>query len=187
MAGLARNWWVLALRGVVGILFGLAAFFLPGAALAALVLLFGAYALVDGVLAVIAGIQRATAHRGRWWMLLLEGLAGIAAGIVTFFWPGVTALALLYIIAAWAIVTGVLEVLAAIRLRREIENEGWLALAGLASLVFGVLLMIRPGAGLLAVVWIIGGYGIVFGIAMLVLAFRLRAWHQEQGAGNVAA
>ena len=178
---LARNWGWVVLRGVLAILFGLAAFFWPGITVTVLVLLFGAYAIVDGIFAIIAGVRRATEREARWWLLILEGLVGIAAGIIAFVWPGVTALALLYIIAAWAIVTGVLEILSAIRLRQEIEGEFWLALGGLLSLIFGILLLVQPAAGILAVIWLIGVYAIVFGIALLVVGFRLRGlWHEQQ-------
>jgi uncharacterized membrane protein HdeD (DUF308 family) len=179
---LARNWWAVALRGALAIIFGVLAFFWPGASLAALVLLFGAYALVDGIFAVIAAFR--TADRGgRWGMLAIEGVAGIAAGILAFVWPGITAIVLLYLIAAWAIVTGVLEIAAAIQLRREITNEWLLGLGGLASIVFGVLLLFNPAAGALAVVWLIAAYALVFGVLLVALAFRLRSWyqhHQEQ-------
>src|SRR5215212_2986603 len=174
VAELARNWWVLAIRGVAAILFGIGAFLWPGLTLAVLVLLFGAYALVDGIFAVIAGIT-GRAEQKRWWMMILEGLAGIVIGVLTFLWPGITALVLLYFIAAWSIVTGAFEVAAAIRLRKEIEGEWMLALAGIASVIFGILLLVLPGPGALALIWLIGSYAIVFGILMLVLAFRLRS------------
>jgi uncharacterized membrane protein HdeD (DUF308 family) len=170
---LARNWWLLAIRGVAAILFGIGAFLWPEITLAVLVLLFGAYALVDGIFAVVAGIS-VRKEQERWWMMVLEGVAGIIIGVLTFLWPGVTALVLLYLIAAWSIVTGAFEIAAAIRLRQEIEGEWLLALAGIASLIFGVLLAILPGPGALALIWLIGSYAIVFGILMLVLAFRLR-------------
>ncbi len=178
---LARNWWALIVRGVVAIIFGLLALFLPGTTLLALVFLFGAYALVDGIFAVVAGIRRAAEHRQRWVELLIEGVLGIAAGILTFIWPGITAFVLLYIIAAWAILTGVLEFVEAIRLRREITGEFWLALGGLASVVFGILLLVWPGPGALAVIWLIGIYGIVFGILLIALGFRLRGWAHRGG------
>ncbi len=174
---LARNWWALALRGLLAILFGVAVFVWPGISLAVLVLLFGAYAFVDGLFALIAGIrQHGTVGNERWWMLIIEGVAGVVAGVLTFIWPGITALVLLFLIAAWAIVTGFFEIVAAIRLRQEISNEWLLALAGIASVVFGVLVFLQPGAGALAILWLIGAYAIVFGILMLVLAFRLRSW-----------
>jgi uncharacterized membrane protein HdeD (DUF308 family) len=172
MAILARNWWVLAIRGVIAILFGLAAFFWPGLTLFALVILFGAYALVDGIFAILAAVRAAEQHT-RWWSLVVEGLVGIAVGLLTFFYPGVTAVALLYIIAAWAIVTGTLEIIAAIQLHQEITNEWLLGLSGLASVLFGIVAMVTPGAGALAIVWLIGVYAIVFGVLQLGLAYRL--------------
>jgi uncharacterized membrane protein HdeD (DUF308 family) len=175
IAEVSRNWWVFLIRGIAGILFGIAAFAWPGLTIAVLVLMFGAYALVDGIFSIIAGI-RARNQVERWWMMVLVGLAGIATGILTFLWPGMTALVLLYFIAAWAIVTGVFQIAAAIRLRKEIEGEWLLALGGIASIIFGVLLFLMPGAGALAAVWIIGAYAILFGILMIGLAFRLRTW-----------
>lgn len=173
LAILARNWWVFALRGVAAIIFGILAIIWPLLTLQVLVLLFGAYALVDGVFTVIAGIASHERNQ-RWWMMLLEGIAGIIVGILTFFWPGTTALVLLYFIAAWAIVTGVLEIVAAIQMRRIIENEWMMILAGIASILFGLLLFIFPGAGALSLVWLIGAYSIVFGILLIILALRLR-------------
>lgn len=166
-----RTWWGLALRGLLSILFGIAVFVWPMASLLALVTLFGAFALVDGVLALINAFRVRTTHP-RWWVMLLEGLVGIAVGVLTFIWPGLTAVALLYMIAAWAIVTGVLEIVTAIRFAETIDNEWLLALAGLASIVLGVLLAINPGAGITAVLWMIGAYAIVFGILLLVAAVR---------------
>lgn len=175
---LARNWWMLAVRGAAAILFGIGAFVWPGLTLSVLVLLFGAYALVDGVFALVAGVI----DRGgqRWWVLLLEGLAGIVVGVLTFLWPGVTALVLLWLIAAWALITGAFEIAAAVRLRKEIEHEWSLGLAGLASLIFGALLFAMPGAGALALVWMIGAYALVFGALLLVLAFRLRGLREPE-------
>ena len=172
MAVLARNWWAVGLRGLIAILFGLAALFWPGITLFAPVFLFGVYALVDGVLSLVAAFHAAE-HHTPWWPLLLVGLAGIAAGLLTFFYPGITAIALLYIIAAWAIVHGITEIIAAFQLRREITNEWLLGLAGLASLIFGILVVIMPGAGALATIWLIGIYAIIFGVLLLGLAYRL--------------
>jgi len=167
---LARNWWALALRGLVAVLFGLLTFILPGITLVTLVLLFGAYALADGIFNVIAFFRVASHH----WALLIEGLIGIIAGIVTFALPAMTAIVLLYVIAFWAIFTGVFEIVAGILLRKAITNE-WLLLAiGALSLLFGVLILFAPGAGALAIVLWIGAYALVFGIFLLALAFRLR-------------
>lgn len=170
---LRQHWWILALRGVAAILFGLAAYFWPGAALATLVLLFGAYAGIDGVLSLISGIRRVGDDK-HWWLLLLEGLAGIGAAVATFFYPGITALLLLYFVAAWAVITGILEIAAAVRLREEIKGEFWLGLSGLLSIAFGVVLFLMPGPGALAVVWLIATYAVLFGIFLIVLGFRLR-------------
>jgi len=175
---LTRNWWALALRGIFAVLLGLAAFVLPGVTLAVLVALFGAYAVVDGVLTIIAGIRAAERHE-RWWSPILKGLAGIAAGVLAFVWPALTALALLYLIAGWAIVTGVLEIVAAVHLHRA-HGEWLLILNGVLSVLFGFLVVIWPSAGVLTLLWLIGAYAIVFGIVLLVLAFRLRNLHRRQ-------
>jgi uncharacterized membrane protein HdeD (DUF308 family) len=176
---LAENWWAIALRGVAAIMFGLLTFVFPGLSLVALILLFGAYALVEGILTVIAAVRRRPVEGTRW-LLLLEGLVSIAAGIVTFALPGLTALVLLYVIAAWAIVTGVLEIIAAIRVRKQITGEFWLILSGALSVVFGALLMYAPGAGALALTLWIGAYAVVFGALLIALAFRLRRWRTDE-------
>ena len=178
---LARNWWVVALRGVLGILFGLIALVWPGITLLALVALFGAYALVDGIFAAVAAF-RAGRSQFRWW-LVLEGIAGIGTGIATVFWPQITALVLLVLVAAWAIVTGVLEIVAAIRLRKVITGEWVLALTGVLSVGLGMLLLLFPGPGALSLVWLIGAYALAFGILLLVLAFRLRSWGRRAAPG----
>ena len=178
IAVLARNWWVLALRGLAAVIFGLLAFFWPGPALEVLVRLFGAYALVDGIFAVVAAVS-GSRGRGMRWLVLLEGIAGIAIGIISIIWPGITALALLYFIAAWAIITGIFEIMAAVELRQEITNEWFLAISGALSVVFGLLLLLLPGAGALAVIWLIGAYALLFGVLLIVLAFQLRAWGER--------
>lgn len=170
---LARNWWAVVLRGVAGIVFGIVALVMPVATIAALVLLFGAYALVDGIFNIVAAVTGRTGERP-WWTLLLAGLVGIGAGLATFFLPGLTALTLLYVIAAWAVVIGVLEIVAAVRLRRVITNEWWLGLSGALAIVFGVLIMLAPGAGALAMVLWIGAFAVVYGLALVVLGLRLR-------------
>lgn len=170
---LSRGWKILLLRGIAAIAFGILTWMRPGISLAALVLLFGAYALVDGVLACWTAL---TERRDQeyWWLLLLAGLLGIAVGLVTFFTPDITALALLFYIAVWAIVRGVLEIAAGIRLRKVIHGEWWLILAGLASVLFGAFLIARPGAGALTVLWLIALYAVAFGILLTLLAFRTR-------------
>ena len=171
---LSRNWWAVLLRGVAGILFGLLTFFAPGISLAALVLGFGAYAFADGVLTIVTALHR-TGTSDRWWMLFLEGLVSLLAGAATLAWPGITALALLYVIAAWALVTGVLEIATAIRLRKAITGEWLLVLSGIASIVLGAVLMAFPAAGALALVVWIGAYAMVFGALLVALGIRLRA------------
>ncbi len=167
---LTANWWALALRGLVAVLFGLLTFFLPGITLVTLVLLFGAYALVDGVFNVIA-FFRVASHQ---WALLVEGVIGIIAGVLTFAWPAITAIVLLYMIAFWAILTGIFEIIAGIRLRKVITNEWLLIVMGVFSFLFGTLILFSPGTGALAIVLWIGAYALVFGVFLLALAFRLR-------------
>ena len=149
------NWWALVLRGVVAILFGVMTFIWPQITLATLVFLFGAYAIVDGVFAIVAGV-RAPREFARWWVLLIEGILSVIAGLIAFAVPGITALLLLGLIAGWAIITGVIEIVAAVQLRKEIQGEWLLALGGITSILFGVLLLLNPGAGALAVLWLIG-------------------------------
>jgi uncharacterized membrane protein HdeD (DUF308 family) len=175
---LAHNWWLLALRGLAGVIFGVLAFIWPGITLFALICLFGAFALVNGVLSVFLA---AKAPRGypRFGSLLVGGLFGIFAGVLTFFWPALTALGLLIMIAAWAIVTGIMEIIAAIKLRKEIKGEWLLILAGLASVAFGVLLVLMPGPGALVLVLWIGAYALVFGILLIMLAFKMRRLGKE--------
>jgi uncharacterized membrane protein HdeD (DUF308 family) len=174
---LARNWGWVALRGVVAILFGILALVWPGSALAAIVILFGAYAFADGVFALVA-LFRGAGREGRFWVLVLEAIVGIGIGVLTIARPAVTGLALLYYVGIWAVLTGVLEIIAAIRLRKEITGEWWLALAGVASVAFGVLLFAAPGSAALAIAIWIGVYAIIFGVFLLMLAFRLRKFHE---------
>jgi uncharacterized membrane protein HdeD (DUF308 family) len=177
----ADRWWTFAVQGIAAILFGLLTFLWPGITLTALVLLFGAYALIDGVLSVVAAVTRERA-RGPWWALILKGVLGIIAAGVTVIVPGLAALALLYVIAAWALVTGAFEVAAAIKLRKYLEKEWLLALAGVLSMVFGILLMVFPGAGALALVLWIGAYMFVSGCLLAVLGLRLRTWGRSPDA-----
>ena len=183
---LAQNWWVLALRGVLAIAFGIIALLLPGATLASLVILFSAYMLVDGALAIVAGIRMAR-RRERWWLLVLEGIADIAAGIIAFLWPGITILAFTYLIAAWAIVSGCLLVASAFRLRRT--HGRWLmGLGGVISVVWGVLVALLPAISAIVLVWWLGVYAIVFGGALIGLAIRLRRRRAapSSGSGSIA-
>lgn len=167
------SWWALVLRGLAAIAFGILAFLWPHITVTALVFLWGAYALVDGVFAIAAGIKSYEKSK-RWWVLLLEGLLSVAAGVLAFVIPGITALVLLLMIAAWAIVTGGFEIGAAIQLRKYITGEWLLALAGAASVLFGLALMINPNAGAIAVVWLIGAYAVLFGLLLIVLGFKLK-------------
>ena len=175
---LVRNWWVVALRGVLAIIFGFLTFIRPGITLEVLVLFFGAYVLMDGIFTVIAALRN-NSGVNHWW-LLLEGIVSIGAGVLTFFWPGVTAVTLIYLIAAWAVVTGVFEILAAIKLRKTIANEWLLVLDGFLSVLFGALIVLYPGSGALTVAWIIGFYAVAFGVMLLGLSWRLRNWHTPE-------
>jgi uncharacterized membrane protein HdeD (DUF308 family) len=171
---LARRWWALALRGVIAVLFGLLTFFIPGITLISLVLLFGFYAILDGIFDIVSAMKAPGHH----WPLLVEGIVGIVAGLVTFMWPAITAMVLVYLIAFWAILTGLLEIVAGIRLREVIANEMLLILMGVISTLFGILIIIFPGAGALAIIIWIGAYALVFGIILIALAFRLRSFRQ---------
>jgi uncharacterized membrane protein HdeD (DUF308 family) len=170
----------MALRGVIAILFGLAALLRPGIALEALILLFGAYALVDGAFAIV-GVFRGTRSGTPRWLLLLEGVVSILAGLVAFVYPGLTAIALLYLVAVWAVVTGLAEVATAIRLRQEIQGEWALIFGGILSVLFGVLLAVLPGVGILSLIWLIGAYAVVFGVLLLIAAFQVRGRDDQGG------
>jgi uncharacterized membrane protein HdeD (DUF308 family) len=169
---LAKNWWLLLLRGIAAIIFGVLAFAWPGVTLLTLILFYGAFALVDGVLAIIAAITGG-APGPRWWLAIV-GLLGIAAGLLTFLMPGLSALVLLFFIAGWAIATGVFQIIGAIQLRKEIDNEWLLILGGIISVLFGIGVMLAPGAGALALVWVIGTYAVIIGVLLVALAFRLK-------------
>jgi uncharacterized membrane protein HdeD (DUF308 family) len=170
---LAKCWWVLLLRGIAAIAFGVLAFIWPGLTLVTLVLLYGAFALVDGVLSLVAAFSGGAKPVPTWWLVVV-GLIGIAAGVVTFLWPGITAILLVLFIGAWALVHGIFEIIGAIQLRKEIDNEWMLILGGLLSVLFGAVVLIAPGAGALGLVWVIAAYSIVFGILFVSLSLRLR-------------
>jgi uncharacterized membrane protein HdeD (DUF308 family) len=168
---LYQNRWLFGLRGVLAIIFGVLAFFWSGLTAVALVYMFGIYAILDGILTISAAVRNRAA-RDRWWLGLLEGIVDIAAGVIAILFPTLAAFVLLIVIAIWAIVTGILEIATAIRLRREIENEWAMGLSGLVSVALGVIILFNPAAGLLGIVWVIGAYAIIFGVLMLILAFR---------------
>jgi uncharacterized membrane protein HdeD (DUF308 family) len=172
---LVRNWWALALRGVAAVLFGIIAFALPGVTLTVLVLFFAAYLLVDGIFALIAGL-RAAEHHQRWGALALEGILDLIAGALIVMWPGLTLVVFVYMAAFWALVSGIALLVAAFRLHRQ-HGEWMMLLAGILSIAWGILVALFPIAGILVWAWWIGAYALVFGIAMLVLAFRLRRHH----------
>jgi uncharacterized membrane protein HdeD (DUF308 family) len=176
---LAENWWAVAIRGVLGVIFGLIALFFPGATILSLVLVFAAYLVVDGIFAIIAAVHAARRH-DRWGMLTFEGIVNILIGAIAVLWPGLTVIAFIIMMAAWAIVTGMLVLAAAFRLNIQ-HGRGWLLLSGAASLVFGVLLIFAPLAGAVVLTWWLGAYALVFGGALLVLAFRLRS-RRSRGA-----
>src|SRR5262245_12510212 len=180
---LSRYWWMILLRGVAWLVFGFLVFTQPAISLATLTLLFGAFALVDGISNTASAIGGRRENEN-WGVLLLAGLAGIAIGILTFYDPTITALGLVFYIAVWVTGTGLLQVVAGIRLRKEIEGEFWLILSGLVSIALGVFLVARPGAGALSVLWLIATYAIVFGAILVILAFRVRALAHRLGAAR---
>ena len=175
--GLARWWWTFILRGVLAILFGVLAFFAPAFGIAILVALFAAWAIIDGVGNLIAGIRTRGQDRS-WWLEVLEGLVSISAGVIALLLPAFAAQVLVIIIAIWAVITGVIEIVMAVRLRRVIENEVWMALAGAASILFGIILVLFPAAGALSLVWLIGSFAIAFGVFLIILGWRLRGIHE---------
>jgi len=170
---LIRNWWSLVVRGIIAVLIGIVSFAWPGITLTALVFLFAGYALVDGIVNLAGGVRAIERHE-RWGALLFEGIVGILAALATVLWPAITALALVFIIAAWAIITGIAEIAAAIRLRQYISREWILVVAGIASVIFGVLLAAVPLAGELVIALWFGAYVLVFGILLIALGLRLR-------------
>lgn len=185
-AQLFRNWWMVALRGALAMVFGILALIWPDTTKLALVLLFGAFALTDGSLAVAAGVAL-SGYFERWWVLLLEGFTGIVIGVLTFSWPNVTGLVLLYFIAAWAVITGIFEIVAAIQFRRVIPGEWAMILSGLVSVLFGIFLFVLPAAGAVSLVWLIGIYAIAAGIIVMIFAFRLRSlWRNLKSVGVTA-
>jgi uncharacterized membrane protein HdeD (DUF308 family) len=172
----ARYWWILVLRGLVGILFGILAFAYPRHTVVALAIIFGAYMIADGVTAVVMASH---VDRGSGW-LVLSGMAGIAAGLLTFLYPGVTAYVLLYIIAVWAVISGIFEIVGAIEFRRARSDMWLLGLAGVLSITLGILLATAPGRGVIGLVWLLGGYALVFGVLYIIAGFRLKGLQSAQ-------
>jgi uncharacterized membrane protein HdeD (DUF308 family) len=170
---LAKNWWAFAIRGVLGILFGLIAFVLPGVTMLSLVIVFAAYAIMDGVFAIIAAV-RAAEHHQRWTLFLLEGVIGILAGVLAFLWPALTVVVFVTLVAFWALFTGGLMLAAAFRLHPD-HGRWWFVLGGIASIIYGALLLVAPLLGALVLTWWIGAYALIFGVTMLIAAFRLRS------------
>lgn len=171
MEQLARVWWLVLIRGIAAIIFGVLALIWPAITLLVLVIFFGAYALVNGFFSLFSGFRHNASPRA--W-LIITGVVSILAGIIAFVWPGITSLALLYVVAFWAIVSGVSEIVAGVKLRKEIQNEWTLILSGVLSVIFGVLLIIWPGAGLVTLVWLVGIFAILYGITLAVLSFRMK-------------
>jgi len=180
---IVRNWWSLVIRGIFAILFGALTFVWPAITLDVLVIFFGAYALIDGALSLVGAVKASSAHE-RWGALLFEGIAGLFAGVATLFWPAITLFALTVMIGAWAMVTGVFELIAAWRLRKHIAGEWMLALTGVASVIFGILMWIAPLAGALVVALWVGAYALVFGVLLVALGFRLRSHGVPIGASS---
>ena len=169
----SRIWWSLVLRGGLAILFGIVALFYTGQTLLALVFVFGFFALLNGIMLIVAAVRAGEGHL-RWGLLAFSGIIGVAAGIVSFVWPGLTALAIVFIVAAWAIITGITRIVAAIQLRRVLQNEWLLVGSGVASVIFGAIAALFPGAGILAIIWLLGAWLIVLGVLLIALAFSLR-------------
>jgi len=185
-ASMARSWWTFIVRGVFAILFGLICLFFPPVAILALATLFGFWLLLDGV-SGLASAWQSRGH-GHWWLPLLEGIAGLVAGFLAIAWPTITALVLVLFVGVWAIMTGLFEIWAAIRLREQIKGEFWLGLAGLISVLFGLYVIIFPGNGILSVLWLIAIFAIVFGVSLIGLGWRLRGINQEMSRhGQMAA
>ena len=177
---LAESWWMVGLRGILGIIFGLICLLTPDIAVGALVLLFAFYMLVDGLFAIAAGIRNAR-NGERWGLLLLEGLVDIAAAAVAFLWPGLTLVVLIWIIAIWAVISGGLMLASAFALKKD-HGRWWLALGGICSLIFGALLIVAPLVGAFVLIWWLGAYALVFGVVLLVLAFQLHSKYEARPA-----
>jgi uncharacterized membrane protein HdeD (DUF308 family) len=185
-ASMARSWWTFIVRGVLAVLFGLVCLFFPPVAILALATLFGFWLLLDGISALASAWQ--TRGHGQWWLALLEGIAGLVAGFLAIVWPVITAFVLVLFVGVWAIMTGLFEIWAAIRLREQIKGEFWLGLAGLISVLFGLYVIIFPGSGILSVLWLIAIFAIAFGVSLIGLGWRLRGINDRmRHEGQMAA
>ncbi|HRP47040.1 MAG TPA: HdeD family acid-resistance protein [Trueperaceae bacterium] len=183
---LASAWWSVLLRGILFVLLGIVALVWPGITLFALIYVYAFFALGEGIFSLVGLIGRW--NRGPWWAQLLGGLFSLAAGVIALVLPGITAMALLYLIAGWAFVRGIMDIVVAIALRKEIDNEWLLILAGIISIAFGVVLAVQPGAGMLALVWLLGIFGIAGGISLIGFSLRLRSLNgRKDRAGQAAA
>jgi uncharacterized membrane protein HdeD (DUF308 family) len=183
---LVQNWWLFLLRGVLGIIFGLIALIFPGPTMLSLVLLFSAYMLVDGIFAIVSAVRAIRRREDRWGLLIFEGLLNIAVGILAFLWPGITVIAFVILVAAWAIVSGGLMTAAGFRLNVD-HGRWWLILGGLLSIAFGALLIIAPLIGAVVLTWWIGAYAIAFGVALIIFSFKLRSRQHELTNPNAVA
>jgi uncharacterized membrane protein HdeD (DUF308 family) len=170
---LAKNWWLLLLRGLLAVAFGILLFTRPSISVAILITFFGAYSLVDGVFSAYSAVSQRRQHE-HWVLMLVGGLCGIAIGLITFYSPGITAIVLLFYIAIWSIIIGTSQIIMAVKLRAEIKGEFWLGLAGLVSVLFGLYLIYNPGAGILSVIWVLAAYAVLFGFLMIALSFRVK-------------
>ena len=184
-SGLGRNWWIVALRGILAVAFGLYALFVPGLALAAIIMAFGVVVLLAGILAIVAGVRRQAEHQPSW-PLIAEGIVCIAFGVLALLKPGATAVAWLYLISGFAVVSGILHIAAGVELRKQVEGEWVLIVNGILTTIFGILMVLLPWAGLLSLVWLVGAYSLFFGILLLVLAVRLRSHDQARPAPRPA-
>lgn len=184
IAVLAKNWWAIAIRGVLGILFGLVALFLPGATMLSLVLLFAVYLFVDGIFGIVSAVA-AAGQRERWGLLLFEGIVDIAAAAIAVVWPGITIVVFVLLVAIWALISGGLLLWAAFRLDVD-SGRWWLVFGGVVSLIYGALLIVAPMIGALVLTWWLGAYALVFGVALLVAAFRLKARQGGRPHGSAA-
>jgi len=171
---LARHWWVFLIRGLVAIAFGLVAFFYPVATLYTFILFYAVFSIVDGAFALVSAVRGREGPGPRWWLALI-GVLGVVAGLAAYLWPGLTALALLTLIGIWALVYGVVEIIGAIRLRKEIDNEWLLLIHGILASLFGLIVLVRPSAGALALIWLIASFALASGVVLVILSFRLKA------------